>query len=167
MPSLLPSLTQTKYLRRPGAVAQLSSLREGYKRGQLQILWLSCIDSSPLWLRNPSSTTTLSVQADHRSASTGNQSTKINSRSKADRRTTMAVPDRTTFESADAGQACYRNQRHRSISPMTMSMLPMMAGTSAIRQPLQISLATLRLQKQPDRARTRSGTASFPGRPTT
>ena len=48
---------------------------------------------------------------------------------------------------------------HLSISPMTMSMLPTMAGTSAMRQPRQISLVTLRLQKLDDRARTRSGTA--------
>ena len=50
---------------------------------------------------------------------------------------------------------------------MTISMLPTMAGTSAIRQPRQISLVTLRLQKLDDRARTRSGTASLAGRPTT
>ena len=52
---------------------------------------------------------------------------------------------------------------YRSISPMTMSMLPTMAGTSAIRQPRQISLVTLRLQKLDDRARTRSGTVSLVG----
>ncbi len=50
---------------------------------------------------------------------------------------------------------------------MTMSMLPTIAGTSATRQPRQISSATLRLQKQLDRARTRSGTESFDGRATT
>src|SRR5207244_5658122 len=57
--------------------------------------------------------------------------------------------------------------RQRSISPMTMSIEPTMAGTSAIRQPRQISLVTLRLQKLDERARTRNGTASLAGRPTT
>ena len=57
--------------------------------------------------------------------------------------------------------------RHRSISPMTISMLPTMAGMSAMRQPRQISLVTLRLQKLDERARTRKGTASLAGRPTT
>ncbi len=52
-------------------------------------------------------------------------------------------------------------------SPMTKSRLPTMAGTSAMRQPRQISFVTLRLQKHDDRARTRNGTASFAGRPTT
>src|SRR5258705_95666 len=47
---------------------------------------------------------------------------------------------------------------------MTMSMLPMMADTSATRQPLHISPAALRLLKQLDRARTRKGTASVAGR---
>jgi cyclopropane fatty-acyl-phospholipid synthase-like methyltransferase len=56
---------------------------------------------------------------------------------------------------------------HLSISPMTMSMLPTMAGTSAIKQPRQISSVTLRLQKLDDRARTRNGTPSLGGRPTT
>jgi hypothetical protein len=42
---------------------------------------------------------------------------------------------------------------------MTMSMLPMIAGTSATRRPRQISSATLRLQKQLDRAR--GGTRSL------
>ena len=46
---------------------------------------------------------------------------------------------------------------------MTMSMLPTIAGTSAIRQPRQISSVTLRLQKLDDRARTRSGTGSLAG----
>ena len=46
---------------------------------------------------------------------------------------------------------------------MTMSMLPTMAGTSAIRQPRQISLVTLRLQKLDERARTRSGTGLLAG----
>ena len=55
----------------------------------------------------------------------------------------------------------------RSISPMTMSMLPTIAGTSAIRQPWQMALVTLRLEKLDERARTRNGTASLLGRPTT
>ncbi len=42
-----------------------------------------------------------------------------------------------------------------------------MAGTSAMRQPRQISSVTERLQKLDERARTRRGTASFVGRPTT
>src|SRR5207244_9903722 len=40
-----------------------------------------------------------------------------------------------------AHRSC-RNARYRSISPMTMSILPTMAGTSAMRQPRQISLVT-------------------------
>src|SRR5207237_8182202 len=47
---------------------------------------------------------------------------------------------------------------HRSISPMTMSMLPTIAGTSAIRQPRQSVSQTLKLQKLDDLARTRNGT---------
>jgi hypothetical protein len=46
-------------------------------------------------------------------------------------------------------------------------MLPTIAGTSAIKHPWQSSLQTLRLQKQDDRARTRKGTGSLLGRPTT
>src|SRR5205807_7520856 len=40
---------------------------------------------------------------------------------------------------------------YRSISPMTMSMLPTIAGMSAIRQPRQRALVTLRLLKLDDR----------------
>src|SRR5690349_407159 len=61
----------------------------------------------------------------------------------------------------------YGENRQRSISPMTMSMLPTMAGTSAIRQPAQIGLVTLRLRKLDDFARQRSGTLDLPGEPTT
>src|SRR5208283_1798158 len=56
---------------------------------------------------------------------------------------------------------------YRSTSPMTKSMLPTMAGMSAIRQPRQSSLVTLKLQKHDERARTRNGTGSLAGRPTT
>src|SRR5262249_43587818 len=56
---------------------------------------------------------------------------------------------------------------YRSISPITTSMLPTIAGTSATRQPRHSSFVTLRFAKQLDRARTRSGTPSFEGRPTT
>ena len=45
----------------------------------------------------------------------------------------------------------------RSISPITMSSEPTMAGTSAIRQPRHISCVTDRLQKQLLRARARQG----------
>lgn len=61
----------------------------------------------------------------------------------------------------------YGNRRHLSISPITMSIEPTIAGISAIRQPRQISLVTDRLQKLEERARTRRGTASLVGRPTT
>ncbi len=47
---------------------------------------------------------------------------------------------------------------------MTTSMLPMMAGTSAIRQPLQISLATLRL-RETRRAGPHAERNGFLGRP--
>ncbi len=50
-------------------------------------------------------------------------------------------------------------QRHRSISPMTMSSEPTMAGTSAIRQPRQSSCVTERLQNELERARARQGIA--------
>src|SRR5262249_28735964 len=56
---------------------------------------------------------------------------------------------------------------HRSISPMTMSILPTIAGISAMRQPRQRAFVTLRFQKLDDRARTRSGTGSLVLRPTT
>ncbi len=48
-----------------------------------------------------------------------------------------------------------------SISPITMSSEPTMAGTSAIRQPRQRSAVTDRLQNELLRARTRQGIA-FP-----
>lgn len=54
-----------------------------------------------------------------------------------------------------------------SISPITMSVEPMMAGKSPIRQPRQISPITLKLEKLEERARTRNGTFSLFGRPTT
>src|SRR5207253_4345405 len=56
------------------------------------------------------------------------------------------------------GARGFWNKSQRSISPMTMSMEPTMAGTSAMRQPRQMSFVTLRLQKLDDRARTRNGT---------
>lgn len=56
---------------------------------------------------------------------------------------------------------------HLSISPMTMSMLPTIAGMSAIRQPRHRSLVTLRFEKLEERARTRRGTWAFCGLPTT
>src|SRR5436305_9676912 len=56
---------------------------------------------------------------------------------------------------------------HLSTSPMTMSMLPTIAGTSAIRQPAQMALVTLKLRKLDDLARQRKGTLDLPGEPTT
>ena len=44
---------------------------------------------------------------------------------------------------------------------MTTSMLPTMAGTSAIRQPRQMALVVLRFEKLDERARTRKGTMSL------
>src|SRR5581483_8186470 len=64
-------------------------------------------------------------------------------------------------------QASCGDQAHRSISPMTMSIDPTMAGTSAMRQPRQMALVTERLRKLDDFARTRSGTACLDGAPTT
>ena len=49
---------------------------------------------------------------------------------------------------------------YRSISPITMSSEPTIAGTSAIRQPRHSSWVTERLQKQLLRARTRQGIES-------
>lgn len=66
------------------------------------------------------------------------------------------------FEEPLAGS----HSRYRSISPMTMSMLPTIAGTSAIRQPLHRGLVTLRLEKLDERARTRRGTMDLAGLPT-
>ena len=60
-------------------------------------------------------------------------------------RQTCAVGD-------NSSEAC-----HRSISPMTMSREPTMAGTSAMRQPRQSSCVTERLQKELERARARQG----------
>ena len=56
---------------------------------------------------------------------------------------------------------------HRSISPITMSILPTTAGTSAMRQSRQISSVTLRLAKHDERARTRNGTMLLLAPPTT
>ena len=56
---------------------------------------------------------------------------------------------------------------HRSISPMTISIEPTIAGISAMRQPSQILPATLRFAKLDERARTRNGTWPFAGLPTT
>jgi hypothetical protein len=56
---------------------------------------------------------------------------------------------------------------YRSISPITMSIEPTMAGMSAISQLAEIALVTLRFEKQDDRARTRKGTFSLVLRPTT
>jgi hypothetical protein len=50
-----------------------------------------------------------------------------------------------------------KDARQRSISPITMSSEPTMAGTSAIKQPRQSSCVTDRLQKQLLRARARQG----------
>lgn len=55
------------------------------------------------------------------------------------------------------GREAGRRRRYRSISPITMSSEPTIAGTSASRQPRQSSLVTERLQKQEERARTRHG----------
>ena len=55
------------------------------------------------------------------------------------------------------GERPRRTPRQRSISPMTMSNEPTMAGTSAIGTPVQISWMTERLEKQLLRALTRHG----------
>ncbi len=51
---------------------------------------------------------------------------------------------------------------HRSISPITMSSEPTIAGTSAIRQPRHRSCVTDKLQNELLRARTRDGIAPLP-----
>ena len=52
------------------------------------------------------------------------------------------------------------NLLHLSISPITMSRLPTMAGMSAIKTPRQSSPVTDRLQKHELLARARAGSAS-------
>ena len=54
-------------------------------------------------------------------------------------------------------ERCADHPCYLSISPITMSRLPTMAGTSAIRQPRQSSWTTDRLENELDRARTRHG----------
>ena len=58
------------------------------------------------------------------------------------------------------GELCRMAGNYRSISPITMSNEPTIAGMSAIRQPRHRSLVTDRLQNELLRARTRHGIAS-------
>jgi hypothetical protein len=57
----------------------------------------------------------------------------------------------------ETGGRARNGKNYRSISPMTMSNDPTIAGTSAIRQPWHSSCVTERLQKELLRARTRQG----------